>query len=59
MWYLSDVISDLAFVFPYVQRMREKYQEYGLLIDYVILIEEDGIRVVITPYEPTYRKSSV
>lgn len=58
MWYLSDIISDLAFVFSYIKEMEAKYEDYGLAIDTAILVYDKHYRVAVTPYETVYSRRS-
>ena len=51
MWYISDIIDDLALVFLSIEQLKEKYAIYNLEIDYTILIEEKGYKVAVRPYE--------
>ena len=45
MYYLSDVIDDLASLFNYICGMEKKYADYGLDIDTNILVLENGFKV--------------
>lgn len=57
MWFLSDIINDLALLFPYIKELKARYRSYGLEIDYAILVVENGFKIVITPYEPIYTRT--
>lgn len=57
MWYLSDLINDLAFLFSYIENMESKYADYNLSIDTKVLVFRDGYKVAITPYETIYSRT--
>jgi hypothetical protein len=57
MWYLSDIIDDLAFVFLYIEESIKRYEQYNLCIHYEILLVDKGFKVAVTPYEPIYSRT--
>lgn len=57
MYYLSDIISDLASLFPFIKLMEDRYMDYGLAIDYNILVTELGVKVAIVPYDANYTRA--
>lgn len=56
MAYLSDLITDLAFLFPYIENMEQKYKEYNMSIKHKVIVTEDGFIILITPYVLTRDK---
>ena len=50
MAYLSDLIDDLAFLFPYIDEMEAKYKIHNMSMKHKIIVVENGFILLITPY---------
>lgn len=50
MVYSSDVISDLALLFPTIDEIVKNYADYGLKVNYRIIVDIEGYIVIFEPY---------